>query len=175
MRLFFVSLLLACLGRSALVGTSSSPRIGGREAEREEHHDQSNGGDKPGSSLARGSSASSAQRKTRRRRRRRLVPPSAQDPIVVDVDRELVRRNYSGCVGSKLEVVVRFDIFPEDFSMELKNDDDDRRNRPPVWPLGDPVHDYSAPSYRFATVQAGVCLPRNRCWVLTVYDKYGDG
>jgi hypothetical protein len=126
-----------------------------------------------------GSSASlssSAQRKTRRRRgRRRLAPPSAQDPIVVDVDRELVRRNYSGCVGSKLEVVVRFDIFPEDFSMELKNDDDDRRNRPPVWPLGDPVHDYSAPSYRFATVQAGVCLPRNRCWVLTVYDKYGDG
>jgi hypothetical protein len=116
------------------------------------------------------------------RRRQRLITKHEQHGNEESLSRDLTSNstNSSGtegkqCVGSKFTVVIRFDIFPEDFSMTLVNDDDDSHKNRTVWGLDDPARNYSAPHYRFATVTTGVCLPRNRCWLLTVYDNYGDG
>jgi hypothetical protein len=75
-----------------------------------------------------------------------------------------------GCVGVKFQVVIHFDEYPEDFSMSLVND----VNNHSVWSSDDPQRRWGK-EYSGTAVSAGVCLPRNWCWVLKVNDKYGDG
>jgi hypothetical protein len=73
------------------------------------------------------------------------------------------------CKGSKFQIVIHFDAHPEDFAMRLKNDDTNKT----IWAFTD--HKYNASYFQHKTVAAGVCLPRDWCWVLTVSDSFGDG
>jgi hypothetical protein len=75
------------------------------------------------------------------------------------------------CKGRKFQIIIHFDAYPEDFAMRLRNDVTNKT----IWAFDDPDHKYSASQYQHKTVAAGVCLPRDWCWVLTVSDKYGDG
>jgi hypothetical protein len=68
-------------------------------------------------------------------------------------------------------MVIKFDGFPEDFSMTLVNEVKNKT----IWAIDDPAHDYSDTKYQDATVMTGVCLPRGWCWLLKVYDAFGDG
>jgi hypothetical protein len=85
--------------------------------------------------------------------------------------RRSLRKQIGDCKGSKFQIVIHFDAHPEDFSMQLLNDDKNKT----VWALDDPNRTYADPKYQHATVATGVCLPREWCWVLTVYDKTGEG
>jgi hypothetical protein len=73
------------------------------------------------------------------------------------------------CKGSKFQIIIHFDAHPEDFAMRLKNDDTNKT----IWAFTD--HKYNASQFQHKTVAAGVCLPRDWCWVLTVSDSFGDG
>jgi hypothetical protein len=73
------------------------------------------------------------------------------------------------CKGSKFQIIIHFDAHPEDFAMRLKNDDTNKT----IWAFTD--HKYNASLFQHKTVAAGVCLPRDWCWVLTVSDSFGDG
>jgi hypothetical protein len=75
------------------------------------------------------------------------------------------------CKGSKFQIIIHFDAYPEDFAMRLRNDVTNKT----IWTFDDPDHKYPASHFQHKTVGAGVCLPRDWCWVLTVFDKFGDG
>jgi hypothetical protein len=75
------------------------------------------------------------------------------------------------CKGSKFQIIIHFDAYPEDFAMRLRND----VTNTTIWPFDYPDHKYPASQFQHKTVVAGVCLPRDWCWVLTVFDKFGDG
>jgi hypothetical protein len=94
-----------------------------------------------------------------------------QDEIHTSSLRRSLRKQIGDCKGSKFQINIHFDSHPEDFSMKLINDDKNKT----VWALDDPNHTYADPKFQHATVGVGVCLPREWCWVLTVYDKSGDG
>jgi hypothetical protein len=85
--------------------------------------------------------------------------------------RRSLRKQIGDCKGSKFQIVIHFDSYPEDFSMKLVNDDKNTT----VWEVDDPKHTYTDEKFQHKTVAAGICLPREWCWVLTVYDKNGDG
>lgn len=98
------------------------------------------------------------------------------DSKVLLQPRALQEESSSTCPSNtdgyeNLIIKVKFDSYPRDFKVELRNED----SQEAIWERDDPSRNFNNTfKQSYATLQA--CVPTSEaCWRLTVYDARNDG